>query len=78
MAETLGSLSPDDQQMFMPMRELSEANRAEVYEAAGADLCIRRSLLTEDYAGEGCYLVRLDDGRKVAFPFITGRIEGVN
>lgn len=74
MAEILCALSDEGEKMFMPMSELDRERQIEVYEAAGDELDTAISLLRNEFRGGSCFLVCLNDGRKVSFPFMAGNI----
>lgn len=79
MAIVLWAMDRQETHEFAPMRELSDAHKREVYQAAGDELHDGLEALGEGFdARAGCFLLQLSDKTFVSFPFTIGAIEEVN
>jgi len=58
---------PDEVKTYMPMREMQDQGRGEVYEAVGEQLMMLYELTEE--LSEGDFLVRLSEGQMAAFSY---------
>jgi len=67
MAEVLRALKPNEAGTYMPLRELHDQSRGEVYEAVGEQLMMIYEL-TEELIG-GDFLVKLSEGQMVGFSY---------